>query len=110
MKDGKLLGGTPDFLRSPEPPQDIPQTALEPVLKRHAEMQQSVSVRFGWRLTSLVEAPSHVIGQVENVTTGETREIRASYLFAADGARSIVRRELGIDMAGEDMARSSARS
>ena len=102
IKDGKKMGGTPDFLRSPEPPQYIPQTALEPVLKRHAEMQQSVSVHFGWRLTSFIETPTHVIARVENVTTGETREIKANYLFAADGARSIVRRELGIDMAGDD--------
>ncbi|HVG51709.1 MAG TPA: FAD-dependent monooxygenase [Xanthobacteraceae bacterium] len=102
IKDGKLQGGTPDFLRSPEQSQYIPQTRLEPVLKQHAEMQQSVSVRFGWKLTSFVETSTQVIAQVENVTTGEKREIKANYLFAADGARSVVRRQLGIDMAGDD--------
>jgi 2-polyprenyl-6-methoxyphenol hydroxylase-like FAD-dependent oxidoreductase len=102
IKDGKTVGGTPDFLRSPEPPQYIPQTRLEPVLKRHAEMQDSVSVRFGWRCVSLQETPGHVTATVENVTTGEQRQIKADYVLAADGARSIVRRVLGIEMAGED--------
>jgi len=47
MDKGKRVGGTPDFLRSPETPQYIPQTSLEPILKAHAEKQSSVSVRFG---------------------------------------------------------------
>jgi len=102
MDKGKRVGGTPDFLRSPETPQYIPQTSLEPILKAHAEKQSSVSVRFGWRVTSVSETAAGVIAEIENTTSGERREIAAQYVFAADGARSTIRRELGIEMAGED--------
>ena len=43
MDKGKKVGGTPGFLQSPETPQYIPQTRLEPVLKEHADKQKSVS-------------------------------------------------------------------
>jgi 2-polyprenyl-6-methoxyphenol hydroxylase-like FAD-dependent oxidoreductase len=102
MDKGRKVGGNPDFLRSPETPQYIPQTSLEPILKAHAERQQSVSVRFGWRVLSVKESADGVVAQVENVTTGERHAIAAQYVLAADGARSLIRRELGIEMAGED--------
>jgi 2-polyprenyl-6-methoxyphenol hydroxylase-like FAD-dependent oxidoreductase len=102
MDKGRKVGGTPDFLRSPETPQYIPQTSLEPILKDHAERQASVSVRFGWRVVSVDETAEHVTARIENVTTHEQREIVVQYVFAADGARSAIRRELGIEMAGED--------
>jgi 2-polyprenyl-6-methoxyphenol hydroxylase-like FAD-dependent oxidoreductase len=102
MDNGKKVGGTPDFLRSPETPQYIPQTSLEPILKDHAERQKSVSIRFGWRVVSVTETAAGVTALVENVTTNERREIAAQYVFAADGARSVIRRDLGIEMAGED--------
>jgi 2-polyprenyl-6-methoxyphenol hydroxylase-like FAD-dependent oxidoreductase len=99
---GKKVGGNPDFLRSPETPQYVPQTSLEPILKDHAERQQSVSVRFGWRVLSIAETATGVTATVEDVTSGVCREIVAQYVLAADGARSVIRRELGIEMAGED--------
>jgi 2-polyprenyl-6-methoxyphenol hydroxylase-like FAD-dependent oxidoreductase len=102
MDKGKKVGGTPDFLRSPETPQYIPQTSLEPILKDHAERQASISIRFGWRVVSVTETAAGVTAQVENVTTRECREIAAQYVFAADGARSVIRRDLDIEMAGED--------
>lgn len=102
MDQGKKVGGTPDFLRSPETPQYIPQTRLEPVLKQHAEQQPGVSVRFGWRVTSFSETADGVTAEVENVTTNERHTIAAQYLLGADGARSMVRHGLDIGMAGED--------
>ena len=102
MDQGKKVGGTPGFLQSPETPQYIPQTRLEPVLKEHAEKQNSVSVRFGWRVISIEESDEGVTALVENVTTGEQHEIAAKYVVAADGARSVIRRSLDIDMKGDD--------
>jgi len=102
IDNGRKVGGNADFLRSPETPQYIPQTSLEPILKDHAERQASVSVRFGWRVTSVRESTSGVMVSIENVTTHVRGEIAAQYVVAADGARSAIRRDLGIDMAGED--------
>ncbi len=102
MDGGRKVGGNADFLRSPETPQYIPQTSLEPILKEHAERQTSVSVRFGWRVVGVTETSTGVDVTAESVTSGERRSIGAQYVIAADGARSLVRRELGIEMAGED--------
>jgi 2-polyprenyl-6-methoxyphenol hydroxylase-like FAD-dependent oxidoreductase len=102
MDKGKKVGGNPSFLRSPETPQYIPQTRLEPILKEHAEQQESVSVRFGWRVVSYDERRDEVIATVENVTTKERHRIASQYVVAADGARSLARHTLGIDMKGED--------
>ena len=102
MDKGKKVGGTPGFLHSPETPQYIPQTRLEPVLKEHAEKQQSVSVRFGWKVISIEEREDGITALVENVTTKEQEKISAKYMVAADGARSLARHTLGIDMKGDD--------
>jgi len=102
MDKGRKVGGNPSFLRSPETPQYIPQTRLEPILKAHAEKQASVSVRFGWRVLSYEEYEGGVIVTVENVTTHVRRRIAAQYVVAADGARSLARHTLGIGMQGDD--------
>lgn len=42
-----------------------------------------------------------VMMTIENIASGESRSIRALYLFGADGPRSFVRRQLGYDYVGE---------
>ena len=57
---------------------------------------------FGWRVTDFFDRGDHV--SVEAVSEDGTRQRRrASYLVAADGARSAVRRALDIKYAGERM-------
>ena len=85
-----------------EMPHVISQLYLEPVLRRRAEQSPTVDVRFGWRLTSFVQGPADVVVHVEHTQSGERRSIRARYLIAADGAKSLIRRDLGIGMLGED--------
>jgi len=102
IEHGRPSGGSPEFHKTPEPPQVIPQFRLEPVLRRHAEAQASVSVRFGWRLVSFAESAGSIVATVEDVTTGERRRIAAQYLIGADGAHGVVRRDLGIGMSGDD--------
>lgn len=86
----------------PEYPLNISQLAVEPVLRAHAEAQPSVSVRFGWRVTALSQGEDGALITIENVTDGEQRQIRARYVVGCDGSRSLVRRTLGISMAGKD--------
>jgi len=94
-------GGTSPW-QTPELPHIIAQIFLEPILKRRAEQLDGVSVRFGWRLLSFSQDEKGVRALVEQVGTGEQREIEAQYMIAADGARSLVRQQLGIEMQGED--------
>ncbi|MFB7630251.1 FAD-dependent monooxygenase [Streptomyces sp. NPDC056149] len=54
--------------------------------------------RFGLRLVGLTAERDRVRARLVDVETGEEREITASYLIGADGAKSEVRRLLGIDM------------
>ncbi|MCD6041772.1 MAG: hypothetical protein K0R40_1375 [Burkholderiales bacterium] len=79
-----------------ELPHRCNQKFIEPVLRRHAEAQASVSVNYGCRMTGFREAGDFVEAALEN---GKT--IRARYLVGADGPRSTVRQALGIRYAGE---------
>lgn len=87
---------------TPEPPIMIPQIRLEPVLKNFAEAYACGSVRFGHRLVAFDLHKDQSIAQIEDLTSGDRYEIAAQYLLGADGARSAVRRQLGIRMQGED--------
>lgn len=85
----------------------IAQQALEPILRERAE-------ELGARLHYACEA--HVVSQdddgvtvrVHDRRTGTDRSVRARYVVAADGARSPVRAQLGIDMHGHGLLSRSA--
>lgn len=76
----------------------IPQYKLEEVLQDHVLAQPGVRLSFGTRL----EAFTHDIDGVTAVLEGDSgaESVRARYLIGADGARSTVRRLLGIRMEG----------
>ena len=82
-----------------ELPHRCNQKFLEPVLRRHAEALQSVSVNYGWRMTQFREFAEHIEANVESQHHKQT--VRASYLVGADGPRSAVRQALGIRYTGE---------
>ena len=84
-----------------ELPHRVSQKYVEQVLRRHAEALPGISVNYGWRLTGFVEGRDVVTGHVAQVEGKETRQITARYLVGADGARSYVRRRLGIGWTGE---------
>lgn len=78
---------------SPELPCLIAQDVLEPVL-RTAAQDTGVDVRFRTALTGFDQHPDAVTADIEG------QPLRASYLVAADGARSGVRTALGIGRSG----------
>ncbi|MGE0114433.1 MAG: FAD-dependent oxidoreductase [Steroidobacteraceae bacterium] len=84
-----------------ELPHRVSQKFVEKVLRRHAAAYPTISVNYGWRLNKFEETTDGVIGYIENVQSGEPCTVRADYLFGADGARSTVRRQLGINYVGE---------
>ena len=84
-----------------ELPHRVSQKFVEQVLYRHACALPTISIAFGWRLEAFEEAPGHVATRICNVNTGEMREVRAQYVYGADGARSFVRRQLGFHYDGD---------
>ena len=86
---------------TPEIPNNMSQMALEANLKRHAESQSGVDVRFGHRLVSFSDGPEGVTAEVET-PAGETLRVHARWMIGADGASSMVRKTLGFGMVGED--------
>lgn len=84
-----------------ELPHRVSQKYVEQVLRRHAEALPGVSIDYGWRLTDFVEGADAVTARVATVDGEETRRVTARYLVGADGARSDVRRQLGIGWTGE---------
>lgn len=84
---------------SPCSPVDLPQTLLEPVLVRHAT-QNGFTTRFDTSLVSFTEDKKNTITATlrDNLSKHEY-QIRAKYLFGADGARSQVVRQLNLPLA-----------
>ena len=87
---------------TPELPNTVSQIVLERALRRCAERSPRAQVHFGWRLKSFEADSGGVLADIEQVTTGKRRQIRARYLLGIDGASSTVRRALGFRMIGED--------
>ncbi|SDR63744.1 2-polyprenyl-6-methoxyphenol hydroxylase [Rhizobiales bacterium GAS113] len=84
-----------------ELPHRVSQKFVERVLLRHAKALESVTINLGRRLTGFSELGASVVVEIEDVTTGERRSVKGRYLVAGDGARSFVRRQLGLEYVGE---------
>ena len=96
----KIIANTTDGSQPLEPYQLISQYTVEPLLKTEAEKLPSVSVRFGFELTSFEQDEEGVTAHVKALD-GATSTIRARYMVACDGGNSLVRRQLGIALNGE---------
>jgi 2,4-dichlorophenol 6-monooxygenase len=90
----------PDYVAaSPRRTCNLPQIRLEPVLRAHAESLNPGNVRFNHELTALVQDEDGVVATVHNKDDGTDFTVRAKYLFAADGGRT-VGKILGVGMSG----------
>ncbi len=89
---------------SPEDPQPYLQHLLEPLLRRHAEQQASVELRFGWKATGIYADDEGAGAIITQVATGNQRRVRARYLVGCDGPRSTVRTFIGAKLVGKDGA------
>lgn len=83
-----------------EAPHRVSQKFVEPVLLKHARAADDVEVRFGWELTDFHDKGDHVDCTFTSIDGDETERIKAQYLVGADGARSMVRKKLGISYSG----------
>jgi 2-polyprenyl-6-methoxyphenol hydroxylase-like FAD-dependent oxidoreductase len=78
----------------------VTQDALEPVLHQRAG-ELGAELRFGTEMTSFEQDADGVTVTVRDRDTDETSTIRASYLVAADGGRSVIREGLGATLDGQ---------
>jgi 2-polyprenyl-6-methoxyphenol hydroxylase-like FAD-dependent oxidoreductase len=77
------------------------QMFVERVLRKEAEKLPSVRLRFGWRVERFSEGNTGVAVEATHVDDGQAQRFTAAYLVGADGARSVVRKQLGVHFRGE---------
>jgi 2,4-dichlorophenol 6-monooxygenase len=78
---------------------NLPQIRLEPILKARAETLAPDRVRFNTELVDIEQDRDGVTAMVRDKTTGADTLVRARYVLACDGGRTVGRR-LGIEMQG----------
>jgi 2-polyprenyl-6-methoxyphenol hydroxylase-like FAD-dependent oxidoreductase len=84
---------------TPELPHRAQQMYIEPILKRQAERYPSVKVRFGRRVSKLDVRADGAALELAHIDGGASK-VEARYVVGCDGARSMVRKTLGIQYAG----------
>jgi len=84
---------------SPCPSTNYPQIRLEPLLRQHAEARGPGRVRFHHELVDLRQDENGVTATIRDVAQGQVYEVRADYVVAADGGKT-VGPMLGIQMEG----------
>ncbi|TDC72095.1 aromatic ring hydroxylase [Actinomadura sp. GC306] len=85
-------------------PARLPQSRLEPILRRHAERRNPGRVLFGRELAGLTDEGGRVVATVRDTATGATTEVTARYVIAADGGRTLGP-ALGVEMRGRPALR-----
>ncbi len=84
-----------------ELPHRVSQKFVEQVLRRHAEALPGIAVRYGMRLISFDASDERVVADIERLSDGRRFRLDADYMVGADGARSTVRRSLGLGYSGD---------
>ncbi len=92
--------GLADDGDSPERGQQLPQYVLEEVLREVAGELPTVDLRLGWRLQALDAAGPGPVHATVCDPGGKTRPVTAEYVVGADGARSVVREQIGARYVG----------
>lgn len=86
--------------RFPENAEFIPQYIVEGVLHDHVSAHPLANLSMGQQLESFEQDQDGVTATLRNLDSNETVNVRARYLVGADGGRSKVRQQLGIEMHG----------
>ncbi|PLB53731.1 3-propionate hydroxylase [Aspergillus steynii IBT 23096] len=93
--DKGVLDDTPAMIHN------IPQPDFEALVGRELEGGR-VEVRKGHSFVRLQEFPGYVEATVEDRAAGREYTVKCAHLVGCDGAKSVVRRALGIECEGED--------
>lgn len=108
---GHELGRLPRAPRAGQKPepyspmrlQACSQIWFDPILQKLARSFPHVDLRYRHRLESFRQEADGVVAEVVDLAAGKRLSIAADYLVGCDGANSLVRRTLGIELIGEDV-------
>jgi len=93
----RRLGGS---WSAAELPHRVSQKFVEATLLRHARTWPGNQIQHGWQLSHFEDRGTEVVAQIESVDGTASDSVTARYLVGVDGARSLVRRQLGIEYGG----------
>jgi 2-polyprenyl-6-methoxyphenol hydroxylase-like FAD-dependent oxidoreductase len=85
---------------TPEPAHRVNQIYLEPVLYRHVETLESVTIMDQLEISAVRHDADHASALATGVVTGRCVEIRCRYLVGCDGGSSTVRKSIGSGLGG----------
>lgn len=89
-----------DYLKnSPCTMLDVPQTVMEPLLVKNAA-ERGAKVAFSTRYLGHTQDADGVTVRLLNRTSNQEYSIRARYLVGADGAKSQIADEIGLELVG----------
>lgn len=98
--ENPTMGEEKPLPQSPQHRERCPQNMFDPVLRKFAESQSGVALRYRHRFVSVEQHEDHVIAEIEDLGTNQILIIKARYLVGCDGGGSAVRGALGIEMQG----------
>ncbi|WP_315831829.1 FAD-dependent monooxygenase [Bradyrhizobium prioriisuperbiae] len=78
----------------------VAQDAIEEEIFKKLQGARNVRIWFNTEVLSFEETNDGVLVRTRSMDTGEETECRATYLIAADGAASTMRRAAGVEMIG----------
>lgn len=93
-----------DAVPPPESPQKrerCPQNMFDPILRKFAQKQPSVEIRYRTKVTGISEEDDHVVVELQDLDGDRSYTLKARFVVACDGGNSFVRRSLNIPMHGE---------
>jgi len=99
-RDSAVTARAKSGMHSPEAAAYCPKVWFDPMLRDHLRSHPHVQLEYGWRLESFEQGPEGVVAQVTELSTNRRITVRSRYLAACDGAKSSVRRALGIEFEG----------
>jgi 2-polyprenyl-6-methoxyphenol hydroxylase-like FAD-dependent oxidoreductase len=86
---------------TPEPPHRINQIFLEPILFEHAAAQSRIRIVNRTSVEDMIVADDGAEVSLRDLDTGAVARARCRFLIGCDGARSVVRKAIGAELAGD---------
>jgi 2-polyprenyl-6-methoxyphenol hydroxylase-like FAD-dependent oxidoreductase len=86
---------------TPEPPHRINQIFLEPILFEHAAAQPRIRIVNRTSVEDVRIGDTSADVALRDLDTGAVRRLSCRYLIGCDGARSVVRKAIGAELAGD---------
>jgi 2-polyprenyl-6-methoxyphenol hydroxylase-like FAD-dependent oxidoreductase len=86
---------------TPEPPHRINQIFLEPILFEHAAAHPRIHIINRTSVEDVVVEDRSATVTLRDLETGTVKRMSCRYLIGCDGARSVVRKAIGAELAGD---------